>query len=129
MKLLLHAIAIAVVSLLLGSTLAQALDIQPYTPAALSSAQQAGKPVALHFHAAWCPTCRAQDKSFKALQADKDLAMTLLVVDYDTERDLRKHLGVRSQSVVIVYRGSKETARSGGETRPDALKALLKTAL
>jgi len=127
MKLLLH--TIAAVSLLFAVTFVQALEIKSYTPAALSSAQQAGKPVALHFHAKWCPTCRAQEKSFKALQADKDLDMTLLVVDYDTERDLRKQLGVRIQSVVIVYRGSKETARAGGETQPDKLKALLKTAL
>lgn len=113
----------------LVSFTAQALEIQPYTPAALSTAQQAGKPVALHFHADWCPTCRAQEKSFQGLKADKELDLTLLVVDYDKERELKKQLNVRAQSTVIVYKGAKETARSGGETDAAKLKALLKSAL
>lgn len=120
--------SITAVALMLAASLSQALEIQTYTPSALASAQQAGNPVALHFHASWCPTCRAQEASFKRLQADKDLDITVLVADYDQERELRRQLGVRSQSVVIVYRGDKETARAGGETAPDKLKALLKTA-
>jgi len=110
-------------------TAAQALDIQPYTSAALSAAQQAGKPVALHFHADWCPTCRAQEKSFQGMKADKELDLTLLIVDYDKERELRRSLQVRSQSTVIVYKGAKETGRSGGETDAAKLKAVLKSAL
>lgn len=117
------------IALVLGIASAQALEIQPYTPAALSAAQQAGKPVALHFHADWCPTCRAQEKSFQGLKADKDLDLTLLVVDYDKERELRRQLQVRSQSTVIVYKGAKETGRSGGETDAAKLKAVLKSAL
>ena len=50
-------------ALLASATAAQALDIKPYTATALAAAQQAGKPVALHFHADWCPTCKAQAKS------------------------------------------------------------------
>ena len=38
-------------------------------------------------------------------------------------------MSVRSQSVVVVFRGSKETARIGGETKPDRIKAALVTAL
>lgn len=115
--------------LCLLSALAQPLDIRPYSAAALQAAQQSGKPVALHFHASWCPTCRAQEKSFKSLQPDKRLDMTLLVVDYDKERALRNQLGVRVQSMVIVYRGHRETARSGGETSPEKLRAALASAL
>ena len=120
---------VAGLALFAAALSAQALEIQPYTPAALSAAQQAGKPVALHFHADWCPTCRAQEKSFQSLKADKDLVLTLLVVDYDKERELKKQLQVRAQSTVIVYKGSKETARSGGETDAAKLKAVLKSAL
>ncbi|MDH5205108.1 MAG: thioredoxin family protein, partial [Hylemonella sp.] len=105
------------------------LDIQPYSADALSAAQQAGQPVALHFHADWCPTCRAQTKVFQQFSADKVLDMTLLVVNYDKERELKRQLGVRTQSTLIVYRGAKETARLAGDTDADALRAALQSAL
>lgn len=116
-------------ALFLVSVFVQALEIQPYTAAALGRMQKAGEPVALHFHASWCPTCRAQEKGFQSLRSDKSLNITLLVADYDKERELRRQLGVRTQSVIIVYRGSKEIVRSGGETRPEKLRVLLRQAL
>lgn len=116
--------------LLAVSGLARALDIHPYTANALQQAQVSGKPVAVHFHADWCPTCKAQEQAFKGLQGDPQLkGITLLVANYDNERELKKAMNVRSQSVVVVFRGSKETARIGGETKPDRIKAALVTAL
>ena len=116
-------------ALLLGTTSAQALEIRPYSPDALAAARKAGGPVALHFHASWCPTCRAQEKVFNDFKPDASLALPLLVVDYDKERALKQKLGVRTQSTVIVYRGDKETARIAGETDPAKLKAALQSAL
>jgi thiol:disulfide interchange protein len=116
-------------ALLLGTTSAQALEIRPYSPDALAAARKAGGPVALHFHASWCPTCRAQEKVFNDFKPDASLALPLLVVDYDKERALKQKLGVRTQSTVIVYRGDKETARVAGETDPAKLKAALQSAL
>jgi thiol:disulfide interchange protein len=116
--------------LLTVSGLARALDIQPYTAAALQQAQAAGKPVAVHFHADWCSTCKAQEQAFSGLRGDPQLkGITLLVANYDNERELKKTMNVRSQSVVVVFRGSKETARIGGETKPDKIKTALLTAL
>lgn len=119
---------LAATALMLAASLTQALEIQSYTPVAHAHAQQAGQPTALHFHASWCPTCRAQEAAFKGMQSERNLDITVFVADYDQERDLRRQLGVRSQSVVIVYRGANETARSGGETNAEKLRALLKTA-
>ncbi|MBK6743183.1 MAG: thioredoxin family protein [Hydrogenophilales bacterium] len=102
-----------------------ALDIKPYSPQALNAAQQAGQRAALHFHAPWCPTCRAQESVFKGWQGDASVPGTLFVVDYDSARELRRHLGVRSQSTVIVYQGAKETARVAGVTAPGDLRAAL----
>lgn len=120
---------IAASTLALAAITASALDSQPYSAQALADARQAGKPVALHFHADWCPTCRAQEKVFNGFRSDQSLALTVLVVDYDKERTLRRELGVRTQSTVIVYRGARETARLAGETDPAKLRAALQSAL
>ena len=120
---------LAMLALLLSFGSAQALNIQPYSPAALQAAQQAGQPVALHFHADWCPTCRAQEKVFQSFKGDASLPLTLLVVNYDKERELKRELKVRAQSTLIVYRGSQETRRSGGETEATVLRDALKSAL
>lgn len=110
-------------------SVASALEIKPYSPQLLAAAQAANMPVALHFHADWCPVCRVQEEVFDKLESDRTYALTLLVVDYDRERELKKQLNVRSQSTVIVYRGKTETARLAGETSPDKLKAALRSAL
>ncbi len=116
--------------LLTVSGLAQALDVQPYTAKALQQAQSAGKPVAVHFHADWCSTCKAQEQAFNSLRGDPQLqGITLLVANYDKERELKQAMNVRSQSIVVVFRGKKETARIGGETKPEKIKAALVTAL
>ena len=108
--------------------LALALDIQPYSPETLAAKQKAGESVALHFHADWCPTCRAQEKVFNGWKGDASVPGTLLIVNYDKERELKRQLGVRTQSTVIAYKGAKETGRLAGDTDPKALRAVLDSA-
>ena len=110
-----------------AASLAVALDIQPYSPESLAAKQKAGEAVALHFHADWCPTCRAQEKVFNGWKGDATVPGTLLIVNYDKERELKRQLGVRTQSTVIVYKGSKETGRLAGDTDPKALRAVLES--
>ena len=119
---------IATALLLTASVTAFALDIKPYSAQALSAEQLAGKPVTLHFHANWCPTCRAQEKVFQQWKGDASVSGTLLVVDYDKEKELKKQLGVRTQSTVIAYHGSVEKARLAGDTDTDKLRAALLSA-
>lgn len=109
---------------------AQALQIMPYSAAALASAEKAGQSYALHFHATWCPTCRAQEKVLQNLQSDAELdKVSVLVVDFDTERDLKLARKVRAQSTLIVYHGTAEKARLAGDTDPANIKAALKAGL
>jgi thioredoxin 1 len=116
-------------ALFAAATWAQALTLAPYTPQALADAQQAGKPVAVHFHAEWCPTCKQQEKALAQLKTEAGLDITVLVADYDNVKDLRKAMKVRSQSTLVVFRGTEERARLGGDTAADKIRAALKTAL
>lgn len=111
-----------------ASSLAQAIDIAPWTAADFAQQQAAGKPVALHFHADWCSTCKAQEKVFNGWRGDETVPGTLFVVDYDNARDLRRQLGVRMQSTLIVFKGDKEVARLAGDTDPARLRSALTAA-
>jgi thioredoxin-like negative regulator of GroEL len=108
---------------------AQALTIQPFTAAALDAARQAGQPVAVLFHADWCPTCKQQERALAAMAREPGLEVLLLVADYDKERDLRRAMAVRTQSTLVVFRGSAERARLAGDTDAARLRAALKAAL
>jgi thioredoxin 1 len=113
----------------LTATSVYALEIIPYTPAALAQAQQSGESYALHFHADWCPVCRAQSKVMEELKADPSLKVTVLVVNYDKEKSLRKPYGVHTQSTLIAFKGKHETGRLAGESAPEKIRAVLASAL
>ncbi|MGD9832477.1 MAG: thioredoxin family protein [Piscinibacter sp.] len=117
-------------ALLIGSAgQAQALEIKSYTAQALAAAEKAGQPVALHFHADWCPTCRAQDKVLQSMKTEKGLDITVLTANYDTEKDLKRRFRVNSQSTLVVLKGRKEAARLVGDTSTEGIRNALKAAL
>jgi len=120
--------ALVTLALATACNFALALEIQPYAPETLAAKQKAGESVALHFHADWCPTCRAQEKVFNGWKGDASVPGTLLIVNYDKERELKRQLGVRTQSTVIAYKGGKETGRLAGDTDSKALRAVLDSA-
>lgn len=122
-----HSLALA--ATLFASSWSYALSITPYSPEVFAKLQVADEPVALHFHANWCPTCRAQAKSLETLKADPSLNLKVLTVDYDKEAELKKQLNVRSQSTFIVYRGKVEKASQIGATSLDAIRNTLHSAL
>ncbi len=108
---------------------AHALETAPYSAEALTRAQAGVRPVAVLFHADWCPTCRAQDKAIQALKKESGLDMTVLVANYDTEKELKRRFRVNSQSTLVVLRGEKETARLVGDTDINRLRAAFQSAL
>jgi thiol:disulfide interchange protein len=122
--------AFALLTLTLSAWIApaHALDIAPYSAQTLAQKQQAGEAVSLHFHAKWCPTCLVQEKAFNTFKGDATVPGTLLVVDHDQERELKRQMGVRAQSTLIVFKGQEQKHRSGGVTDPQALKAALLSA-
>lgn len=112
------------------STWAHALEIKPFSQSALSEIQQQGKSVAVHFHADWCSTCVAQTNALETLKADPQLKpMTVLVANYDKEKALRKSMKVRSQSVIVIFKGPQEMSRLAGQSQATEIKAGLLKAL
>jgi thioredoxin 1 len=102
----------------------------PFDQAQFDAARTSGKPVAVVFHADWCPTCRAQAPVLKTLTQTPELkALTLFVANFDTEKTLKKSLGVTQQSTIVVFKAGKEIARSTGDTQQESLAALLRHAV
>ena len=109
---------------------AAAAEVKPFTPAAFAAAKGAGAPILVDVSAPWCPTCKAQHPILSNLEAEpkfKDLVV--LDVDFDSQKDVLRALGVRMQSTLIAFKGATETARSTGETRPEPIARLLDSAL
>ena len=115
--------------LVFGASMTHALEIKPYSAVALAETQKADKPVGLHFYADWCPTCRAQDKVLQTLKSEQALNLTVLVANYDTEKDLKRRFKVNAQSTLVVLKGTKETARLVGDTSLNGIRGALKSAL
>ncbi|HRE21034.1 MAG TPA: thioredoxin family protein [Rhabdaerophilum sp.] len=88
-----------------------------YTKPAFDAALKGSKPVLVHVHAEWCPVCKKQEAVFNELSGSADFKkLAAFVVDFDKEADFKKAHGVNNQSVILVFKGGKEVARSGGVT-------------
>ena len=111
------------------ATLSMSAEV-PYNQAQFDAMRAAGKPVAVVFHADWCPTCRAQAPVLKELTQSQDLkGITLFVANFDTETGLKRSLGITKQSTIVVFKDGKESARSTGDTQPDNLSEILRHAI
>ena len=117
-------------ALMLLTTTAHALTVKPFTDDAFAAAQATGKPVAIHFTATWCPTCKAQEKSLAVLANDAALKnVTVLKSDYDQGKALQQQMNVKSQSTIVVFKGKIEVARNSGATDAPEIKTLLMKSL
>lgn len=122
------ALLLALVATLFAAT-ARAEVGTPFTPAAFEAAQKAGKPILIDVNAPWCPVCKAQAPTLAALPAVPEFkGLTVFSVDFDTQKDVLRALGVQKQSTLIVFAGAKETGRTVGDTDPQSIRALVATA-
>lgn len=102
----------------------------PFEQAGFNQLLKQGKPVVLHFHADWCPTCRAQQAVLDELMPQPEFKeLTVYRVNYDKEKSLLRTYKVRNQSTFIMFKNGKEVARSTGETDSALIAELLKKAL
>lgn len=107
-----------------------AFAAQPFDGDSFQKAQKGGQKVLLHFHADWCPTCRAQQKTLSTLEkAGATSGITIFTVDYDKETDFKKQLKVTSQSSFIAFLGGLENGRVAGISSEADIKAFIDKAL
>jgi thioredoxin 1 len=101
-----------------------------FTPAAFAAAQAAGKPIVVEVTAPWCPTCKAQAPIIKSLTSKPEFRnVTVLKVDFDSQKDVLKTLNVAQQSTLIAFKGKAETSRSTGDTTAAGIEKLFKSAI
>jgi thiol-disulfide isomerase/thioredoxin len=125
-----HLIATAAVLAFAASSPALAAEKKKFTAAEFEAAQKAGKSILVEVHAPWCPTCKAQAPILSELMKDaKFNNLVVFMIDFDSQKDAVQKVGARMQSTLVAYKGTKETARSAGDTRRESIAALVNSAI
>jgi thiol-disulfide isomerase/thioredoxin len=124
------AIRALLVTLLLALAPSVWADTKPFDQATFAALQAANKPVLIDVYADWCPTCKQQAPILSELMTRPEFKdYTVLRVNFDTQKDVRRALGVAQQSTFIVYRGKQEVTRSTGDTAKESIAVTLRKAL
>ena len=122
-RVLLLASALAPVALMRR---ASAATVMPFTEAAFQAAQASGEPILVAIHASWCPICAKQRPILSQLEAEPRFKnLVVYNIDFDSQKDQVRAMGVQKQSTLIVFDGTTEKGRSTGETDPAAIQSLL----
>jgi len=114
---------------LLCARLALAQEL-PFSQARYDAALKAKMPLIVDFSADWCPTCRMQKPIVSSLAASKKFSrVTVLIANYDLEKDLEHSLKVGAQSTMVVFKGGREVSRAAGVISRSGLDTLFSQAL
>ncbi|MBT6690984.1 thioredoxin family protein [Candidatus Parcubacteria bacterium] len=96
-----------------------------YEPALLAQADSGD--VVLFFHASWCPTCRVLDENLKDELGDFPNDLTILKVNYDKEKELKKKYSITYQHTLVqVDSQGNELAKWAGSNDLSAILKKLK---
>ncbi len=121
--------ALAVIGIVAASP-AFAFETRTFDAKAFEAAQAAGKSILIDVSAPWCPTCKAQKPILSDLShKEKFKDLIAFQVDFDSQKDLLRKLGVSMQSTLIVFKGSREVGRSTGDTNASSIEGLLSKSL
>ncbi|MEM1235495.1 MAG: thioredoxin family protein [Pseudomonadota bacterium] len=105
-----------------------------YIPGLVKKRLAAGETVFLDIGAAWCTTCKSQERTINALKSENPAygkAVTFIHMDWDKygRGELATELNVPRRSTLIVLKGDAELGRIVAGTRRADIQALMDVAL
>jgi thiol-disulfide isomerase/thioredoxin len=105
-----------------------------YKPGLVKERLAAGETVFVGFQADWCTTCRAQERTIRALKAANpayEENITFVRVDWDEfgRASLARTLRIPRRSTLVVLRGDQELGRNVANASPRAIGNLMDIAL
>lgn len=95
-----------------------------YSDTLLESGLNDQRPIALFFHADWCPTCTALDQEISDRLSELPDNSLILKIDFDERTDLRSKYKVTQQHTAILFNSEGQKAKSIGLSFED-LKSVL----
>jgi thioredoxin-like negative regulator of GroEL len=109
---------------------ANAGGFRSFDRAAFQALQSKNAPTIVFVHASWCPICRAQEATINKLLATPTYrGVTVLTIDYDTQKPIWTSFGAQKQSTLIAFHGRRETARLAYNADPQKVTALVASTL
>ncbi len=75
------------------------------------------------FFASWCPNCRATVAELNARWSEVDPTLTLVIADYDKERELKGKFGVTYQDTFVLLDAAGNAIKSWNAGGVDGLNA------
>jgi len=122
--------SMAAAAIVMAAAPASAGEIRNFDRAAFQALQAKNAPTIVFVHASWCPICRAQETTIsKLLSTPAFRNVTVLTIDYDTQKPLWTSFGAQKQSTLIAFHGRRETARLAYDADPQKVTALVASAL
>lgn len=105
-------------------------EIRAFDTKSFDAVQAQNSSVIVFVHASWCPICRAQEQTIRELLATPRFKhVTVMKIDFDTQKSLWSKFGVTQQSTLIGFHGRRETARLAYDANPDKVTSVLASTL
>ena len=116
--------ALFALSTLLFSVFSYA-NVQPYDDTVFAKLLDNGEPVLIDVSATWCSTCKKQAKVIDTyFNENPDSQLTVLKVDYDSQKAAVKRFNARRQSTLVLYIDGNEVSRAIAKTNKKRLFAM-----
>jgi thiol-disulfide isomerase/thioredoxin len=113
------AACLVLLSLVIGACSAAATDAEPFTEERFRALQSENALILVDVAASWCPTCARQAQAIDGYRkANPDVALEVLRVDFDGQKEWVKQFKAPRQSTLILFRGAEQVWFSVAEKDP-----------